>query len=139
MSFLTNKREINLIHKKQKMYTYKSFIFEINIHKIMKMFHLVFKIIQSVGMDVRNFLLYVWTSHPTQDCFQGIFWSSCILVASRKNVLTESQIGIVFDIINLLLQCVRLLICFIILYANFLHYPFISLDKHHLLIFTSLS
>ena len=28
---------------------------------------------------------------------------------------------------------------FIILYANFLHYPFISLDKRHLLIFTNLS
>jgi hypothetical protein len=26
----------------------------------------------------------------------------------------------------------------IILYANFLHYPFISLDKRHLLIFTNL-
>jgi hypothetical protein len=27
----------------------------------------------------------------------------------------------------------------IILYANFFHYPFISLDKRHLLIFTNLS
>jgi hypothetical protein len=27
----------------------------------------------------------------------------------------------------------------VILYANFLHYPYISLDKRHLLIFTNLS
>ena len=31
------------------------------------------------------------------------------------------------------------IIVIIILYANFLHYPFISLDKRHLLIFTNLS
>jgi DNA-binding ferritin-like protein (Dps family) len=80
MSFLTNKGEINLILQKQKSYKkawlsylgymYKSSIFEINRHKIMKMILLVFEIIQLVGMDVGNFLFRVWTSHSSQGCFQ---------------------------------------------------------------------
>jgi hypothetical protein len=44
-----------------------------------------------------------------------------------------------FSICNVILYVDNELYIFIILFANFLHYPFISLDKRHLLIFTNLS
>ena len=71
------------------------------------------------------------------------FWSGFFSIETSSIVcltsinLQKKILKSIFQINNFFVD-VLIPVYVIILYANFLHYPFISLDKRHLLIFTNL-